>query len=186
MSVDINMLTAVAWAGNLSDPRAFPESLQSVCRRAELVQKINTTLAETNHRLYGDKDPQPMIAWPFEAQEAFRSQVLGIANEFITESLGDGQKIGLGLRLWAGCLDAAKTIAGRTRSGGNTAKMRQIAFTVQFDPMARADKIYEAGIETAPIWKEKIGQGGDVSLDGVPENSPVRRYWNKKEPQSGV
>jgi hypothetical protein len=144
-----------------------------------MVQRINTGLGETNQRLYGSEPPEVMMAWPFQAQEEFRSKVLAIVNEFVTEPLSNGQKIGLGLRLWAGCLDAAKTIAAETRSGRNTPEMRKKAFEIQLDPIARVDKIYEAGMETAPIWKEKIGQRSDVSFEGVPENSAVRRYWSQ-------
>ncbi len=176
--MDLNMLTALAWAGSVSVPRSLPRSLQSVCRRTEMIHAINESIGKINARLY-DVNPQEMMFWPFEAQEEFRSKVLKISREFVTEAMDDSQMTALGLRLWAGCLSTAKMIARRTNDGQNTFEVRKTAFEEVIDKTSQVDKVYEAGVEAAPIWKKKVGQGDDVSFDGVPENSAVRRYWKE-------
>jgi hypothetical protein len=69
-------------------------------------------------------------------------------------------RIAIALRLWAGCLAAAKTIADATRSG--------------IDATAANDGLFRAGVEAARMFKRLRGQ--PFFLDGVPERSAVRRY----------
>jgi outer membrane murein-binding lipoprotein Lpp len=81
-------------------------------------------------------------------------------------------RINIGLRLWSGCLSAAKTIAHETRSGPNTPAMRRQQMET-IDEIAAADAVYAAGVEAAPAFKRLRNQA--YSLDGVPEGSRVRR-----------
>lgn len=174
--MDSNMLTALAWAGNLAAPQSLPVSLRSVCKRTEMIDRINNALGGISARLYPNERPKVMLLWPSAAQEEFRSRVLAISQEFITEGINDNEKNAVGLRLWSGCLSAAKTIATGTMDGDNTPDMRRAAFEGEIDRTANMDPIYKAGVEVAPIWKEFLGQ--EVHLEGVPETSAVRRYWN--------
>jgi hypothetical protein len=82
-------------------------------------------------------------------------------------------QVSLALRLWAGCLDAAKAIAFETRSGPNTPQQRAAIFS-GVDTIAQADAAYRAGVEAAPAFKRARDQGYD--LDGVPDDSAVRRF----------
>jgi hypothetical protein len=82
-------------------------------------------------------------------------------------------RVNVALRLWSGCLSAAKTIALETRSGPNTPAMRANAFA-SLDALAHGDPIFAAGMEAAPAFKKLRDQ--PYSLDGVPKDSPVRRY----------
>ena len=59
-------------------------------------------------------------------------------------------RLNICLRLWAGCLSAAKTIALETRSGLNTPELRKEIFTTKVDVLASNDPIYRAGVEAAP------------------------------------
>jgi hypothetical protein len=81
------------------------------------------------------------------------------------------ERLNLALRLWAGCIWAAKTIAHKTLSGPNTPDMRRDAF-LQIDAYAENDEIFAAGVEAAPVFLEQRGQ--TYSLDGVPPDSRVR------------
>jgi hypothetical protein len=80
------------------------------------------------------------------------------------------------LRLWAGCLSAAKTIATETRDGPNTPEARAAAFAV-IDSLSREDEVYAAGVEAAPTFKALHEQ--DYFFGGVPRTSRVRRYPNR-------
>ena len=65
----------------------------------------------------------------------------------------------------------AKTIGFETRSGENTVAGRTEAFLVI---LAADDALFCAGVEARPAFKACRKQGS--SLDGVPEDSAVRRY----------
>jgi hypothetical protein len=82
-------------------------------------------------------------------------------------------RVSIALRLWAGCIMAAKAIAFETRSGANTTSGRTQEFTV-IDQWAGEDRLFRAGVEAAPAFK--TGREQKYSLDGVPTDSSVRRY----------
>jgi hypothetical protein len=124
-----------------------------------------------------------LLVLPYEEQQKFRSDIFEISKRFISEPLDDIQKISISLRLWSGCLGAAKAISAATQDGKNSPDSRKVAFEVM-DTVSALDQCYKAGVETAPIWKELINQKSDVFFDGVPENSPVRRYCGKKVTRS--
>lgn len=44
------------------------------------------------------------------------------------------------------------------------------------DPVSRADPLHKSGVEAAPVWKRLIGQGNDISFEGVPNDSPLRTF----------
>jgi hypothetical protein len=82
-------------------------------------------------------------------------------------------RVAIALRLWAGCLSAAKTISDATLSGPNSAADRARLFP-GIDGIAQQDALFRAGVEAAPIFKRLRNQ--PYFLDGVPARSPVRRY----------
>ncbi len=82
-------------------------------------------------------------------------------------------RVAIALRLWAGCLSAAKTISDATLSGPNSAADRARLFP-SIDGVAQQDVLFRAGVEAAPIFKRLRNQ--PYFLDGVPAESPVRRY----------
>lgn len=123
-----------------------------------------------------------MEAWSHIAADAYDENVLaeGFVRGF-SELAHDSdcapgvepasQRMNVLLRLWSGCISAAKMIAQSTRSGPNTSAMRANAF-VAIDRVARADAIYHAGVVAAPTFKRMRDQ--PYSFEGVPPNSPVR------------
>ena len=82
-------------------------------------------------------------------------------------------QVSIALRLWAGCLDAAKTIALETLSGPNAASNRAAAFS-QIESVAKNDPVYRAGVEAAPSFLNARGQ--PYELEGVPAGAAVRRF----------
>jgi hypothetical protein len=83
--------------------------------------------------------------------------------------------VNIALRLWAGCLDAAKSIAFETMDGTNTPMIREGSF-FQIDLFCKLDLIYCAGVEVAPSFKKLHEEY--YSFKGVPPNSVVRKYSN--------
>jgi hypothetical protein len=83
------------------------------------------------------------------------------------------ERLSITLRVWAGCLAAAKAIADETLSGPNTTAVRVELFG-WIDPSAATDALFRSGVEAAPAFKTLRGES--YWLDGVPDASPVRRH----------
>ena len=97
-------------------------------------------------------------------------KALRIADSFLTDKISEISKKGVILRLWSGCLDAAKSAATETLDGTTSPETRKEHF-FQIDVFARWDSIYRAGVETAPALKKRRKQY--YSFDGYPDHSPL-------------
>lgn len=138
-------------------------SLQDAAQRALLVNAVNTPLVQ-NSLL-------PTLTVP---QKTARLSLIGeLSSPFLKDVGETNTRTNLTLRLWSGCLWAAKTIALETLDGPNSANQRLLSFTRDIDPIAQVDPIFRAGVEAAPAFKRLQNQ--EISLDGVPLTSPVRK-----------
>ncbi len=159
---DPNMELARLLAESLGNAPALPESLRSVERRADFI-----------HRIDG-----PLVVGPDLGQIVVQigkrvREIAEISLDYMPEVADPLVRVNIGLRLWSGCLSAAKTIALETRSGPNTPEIRTQIMRI-VDSFAARDEIYAAGVEAAPTFKGIRNQG--FSFEGVPGNSRVRRY----------
>ena len=166
---DINMDLGHKFAEGLGPAPELPSSLTSVQQRAQLVNDIDGAFLTAND---------------VDTEELFR-QIGGRIREIVEKSkiyvpdVADPLvRLNICLRLWAGCVSAAKTIALETRSGPNTPKRRAEIFMTRVDVLARDDPIYRAGVEAAPAFKKLRGQ--NFSLEGVPEGSAVLNAVNQE------
>lgn len=162
---DPSMALALGIAQGLGPPPALPPSLEPVERRAELAHGIDGTFVAG--------------PGPSEQGEQIGRRLGDIAvasSEFVPDVPGELERLKIVLRLWSGCLDAAKTVALETMDGPNTPELRARAFP-EIDARAGEDPIYRAGVEAAPAFKKLRRQ--NYSFAGVPGESPVRRYPNE-------
>lgn len=159
---DPNMALAYLFAEHLGRAPDLPVSLRDVDRRAELVDAVDGSF------ITGSSLPEVLA----RLADRLRS-VAEITRESLPDpDIPDGlTRVNVTLRLWAGCISAAKTIASETRSGANTPELRASIFA-EIDSIADRDAIYRAGVEAAPAFKRLRKQ--PWSLDGVPARSPVR------------
>lgn len=145
---------------------SLPAALADVRRRAEFVNEIDCTWLV---------DGEGAVQW---ADFGRRLENAATASTSAMPEVGDPlERMSIALRLWAGCLSAAKTIAEDTRSGMNTAADRSQVFARVIDPTAAADPVFRAGVEAAPALHALRGQ--PCFLDGVPTDSSVRRYADR-------
>jgi hypothetical protein len=158
------MDTALAWAEELGPPPPLPSSLRDVPERAKLVDAIDESMAHGSflHELT-------------LAEKIIRQAEIATAlAPFLPDVRPDQLRLNIALRLWSGCLAAAKTIAPETRTGVNTPELRHNVFGRKIDPRTRLDPVYRAGVEAAPVLKKLRGQ--EYALHGVPGDSVVRAY----------
>jgi hypothetical protein len=160
---DVHMDIALALARGLaSDDLALSDELSDVELRAQLVDEIDRPLL-----FDGEGRPCFDVLGAQVRHMATRTErrLPGIADPL--------DRAAVALRLWAGCLMAAKTIATETRNGPNTGPARAELFA-EIDRLAAGDPVFLAGVEAAPAFKRRRRQS--FELDGVPEDSAVRRF----------
>jgi hypothetical protein len=163
---DQNTQTALTWGRECSDLQQLPASLADVSARVNVVEAVS-------HVLRGRYLPD--LSRP--EKQRFFDDVFAVCNPLIVEPLIGDAKVSIGLRMWSGCLSAAETIASASHGGVNTTGKREYLFG-GIDEEASHDAIFRAGVEAAPPWKRRIGQGDDIFLEGVPGDSPVCKYWS--------
>jgi hypothetical protein len=165
------MITAYLWASTIPQP-SLPSSLNDLSKRANLVNEINFYLFTTiNPTTAG------MLLENIDIVEKANrvKNMVEKTRTYLSEDIDSNTRANILLRLWTGCIDAAKNIALETRDGVNTPENRSKYF-FQIDLFAKIDLIYCAGVEVAPSFKKLHRQ--HFSFNGVPTNSVVRRYPN--------
>ncbi|MFY9578424.1 MAG: hypothetical protein WAQ33_03795 [Gaiellaceae bacterium] len=166
---DPNMAVAYDVAQGLGPAPPLPESMADVDTRARFVSDVNRLFA-------GEIVPMEPVAFLRNAAVAIGQSIqafVELSEGRIPDVPDPIERLNITLRLWSGCLMAAKTIAEETRAGANTEQIRRDGF-VSIDEVARADRVFEAGVEGAPVFKRNAGE--TYSLEGVPKDSPVLRY----------
>jgi hypothetical protein len=172
---DTNMNTAYSWASELADLSHLKITLDTN-ERATMISKINELLGN-----YIKNDCNSGGTGLFESfseiiKEIVLNRIDDILRHYNPLETNEKYRKSIGLRLWSGCLSAAKIIAIETRDAPNTPEMRAELFQ-QLDTVADHDSIFRAGVESAPLFKKNNQQC--YSFNGVPSTSPVRRYPNE-------
>lgn len=85
-------------------------------------------------------------------------------------------RISISFRLWAGYMDAAKSIAEGTRVGPNDRSNRLALYGVVL-AKAAIDSVYEAGVEAAPHYKHRV-LTQPIFREGIPDGAIVLRDWD--------
>jgi hypothetical protein len=160
---DLNMAFALRVAEGLGPAGELPPQLEPVEVRARLVQQMDGPLL-------GGSDVLELGEFLGRRLD----EISKVAREYLGDMPDDLQRLAVVLRLWSGCLSAAKAIALETRSGPNTPVSRRALFLEFIDPTSARDAMFRAGVEAAPAFKALRDQA--VDLEGVPLESPVRRF----------
>ena len=163
---DPHTTKALEWANSLGPPPPLPKSLEDPQVRARLIEKINWHFQESL---------LPFLPTEVALDRARRTAQL--AREFLPDVEDTWTVANVVLRLWSGCIAAAKGIAEETRGGPQTPEERSRHFTEVLDPISAEDPIHKAGVEAAPLFKSLRGE--PVVFDGVPDKSPVRRFAHR-------
>jgi hypothetical protein len=101
---DSNMITTYSWAAGLFQ-QVLPSSLADIEKRAKLVNEINTPLVKP-------KNGQDKMLIDLDAPERDRrlNEIAQISIPYLTEQIDDILRKNILLRLWTGCMEAAKAI----------------------------------------------------------------------------
>jgi hypothetical protein len=172
--VDANMITAYFWACEIFQPE-LPSSLSDIYRRAKFVKDINAILIVPINANFESGGNGQLIDFSTDIKSKILNDIAEKSKSYILNEDNNNILINITLRLWAGCMDAAKSIAFETMDGANTPLKRETSFC-QIDLFSKFDLIYCAGVEVAPSFKKLHEEY--YTFKGVPANSVVRRYPN--------
>jgi hypothetical protein len=194
---DLTMTILYQWAKECGDIPQFPFLKLDCMDRCGLVQFVNQQLLDI--RTINTHFPKILLN-PDEKQRFVRTleeNDNGEKNEdILNDRLGarNRERKTTALRLWTGCLCAAKECRRNSVSEHNpdgTTK-RESPYTPamraeSFEKIMRTvyeDPIYKAGVEVAPVWEliENAAPNKKMYLDGIPNlnDSPVTRYLKDK------
>lgn len=140
----------------------LPEPLADVGERARFILDIDAPLLV---------DRDGVAQWAGLGQ---RLQEMARLSAAVMPDLPDQlERVSVALRLWAGCLMAAKAIREEILSGPNTEAGRAEQ-SAEIDGLCETDPLFRAGVEAAPAFLG--GRGQRYYFDGVPATAPVRRH----------
>jgi hypothetical protein len=175
------MITAYSWAAGIFEQTLHP-SLSDAEKTAELVYEINTALVKGKN---GSSTDVLLKDLDTDDKNNRLNKIAQISMAYLTEQMDEKLRKNILLRLWTGCMDAAKAIRFSSVAGVRngvvieapiTTQHRHVSFQL-IDLLANVDLIYAAGVEAAPIYKKLVKQY--YSFNGVPSDSIVRKYSNE-------
>lgn len=190
-SVILNLNTAIAYELSvpLDTPKIthLPYKILNLSKRAKFIDYIDTTIM-SNVKLW-DYCNKPLDLEVFLDRVAKESTINNLLNYDPCHKFTKQNKVSLALRLWCGCIDAAKLIGltstltasnysswkitcERTISAGERRKD-----SLHIDILSHKDPIYCAGAEASSALKSLRKQY--YSFNGVSRKSVVRRYSNR-------
>jgi hypothetical protein len=188
---DPNMQTAYEWARQIKDVSRLPNTLDlNPDRLIDIVEGVQQCIGKEFAYDLENQDQgkdssgfvkhYPLMEYDEERKSRFLKCIKSINKQYM-DSMDEKEIISISLALWSGCLSAAKTLTAETRSGPN-AQLRERTFEM-IDKLSHDRPIFGKGVEIAPLWKVKIGQGSDVFFENVSPHSPVRKFedlWQQK------
>jgi len=131
-------------------------------KRAKLVNEINAPLIQGNNR---DSLTVNLMLIDLDSKEEDRrlDDIAQNSLTYLTEQMDNKLRKNILLRLWTGCMEAAKAIRfsyvagirdGIVIEAPITHEYRQALFTSLIDLLSRVDLVYAAGVEAAPVYKK--------------------------------
>jgi hypothetical protein len=176
---DSNLITAYSWAAGLCQ-QVLPSSLTDIEKRAKLVNEINTPLVK-------GKNGQDKMLIDLDIPEKDRrlNEIAQISMHYLTEQIDDILRKNILLRLWTGCMEAAKAIRFTYVAGIRNGIVIEAPISIEYrqslfnliELLSKTDLIYRSGVEAAPAYKKVVKEY--YSLNGVPSNSIIRKYTNE-------
>jgi hypothetical protein len=127
--LDPNMDTAYLWASELFWPTMIPPDIKDINRRAEFINEINSVLGDAMKESIRDGGRGVLVSLNEAQKQQCINSIIELSKEYIENIANEKTRANMSLRLWSGCIKAAKNIASETLAGPNSITGRQIAFS---------------------------------------------------------
>jgi hypothetical protein len=176
---DWSMEILYYWVNECGSPPQLPKSLRNCSKRARLVAHINKLVHMTRDDI-NDEFPIFLKESTERIQFIQRLEHDSTIIQTLEDVPGGNDRKNMILRLWVGCVDAAKA----TRDKYNAGRGVQIAYTpedrAKTDATVRQkapkDPLYEAGVEAALFFELIENKHTQRYLEGISSGSLIRKY----------
>jgi hypothetical protein len=163
---DPNMELAFHFAKALGSAPPLPAPLSDLSKMTDMMLSINGGLTQDPY-FQGPGNAGLLVPIAALVVAAERIRNLAEATKDYMPGLDPLQRVNVALRLWAGCLDAAKIVSDVTSSGKNDAAERKKLMPVLLARAAECS-IYAAGVPAGPAVRKRRGQ--PVIYEGIEEH----------------
>ena len=193
---DLTMDILYYWAKEYGNVPKLLESLKNDClKRCHLIQFVNDELAKMRRNI---NQNFPIILLNPDEKDKFiqvSEEDENIAQSILHDVYNYRERKSILLRLWCGCLSAAKEcrkiFVSELNPDGTPKKeepytpdMRATSFRKIIIPTTNEDPIYNAGVEAAAVWEliENAAPDKKMYLEGIPnlDSSPITKYVKDK------
>lgn len=190
---DLTMTILYQWAKDFGDIVPVPDSLKLDCMKRCHIVAVNQQLLKVRTtnvhfpKIFLQPDKKDRFIRILKENEDTIQSILN-------DVWSDSERGNIALRLWTGCLCAAKECRRTSVSEYNpdgtikrespyTPEMRNKSFE-KIMVTSSKDPVYEAGVEAAPVWEliENAAHDKKMYLEGIPNlnGSPVTKYLKDK------
>ncbi|MGB6673243.1 MAG: hypothetical protein WBE34_12490, partial [Candidatus Nitrosopolaris sp.] len=185
--LDPTMALVYELARTIGQIRPLPRSVQNITVRAALVNHIDSNVI-ANTRIWTMNHSGQILAYPGNLA-IFLNRTANESSSYIPDVNDVKDLVSMALRLWVGCIEAAKMIRFSSVIESNEFSFGKVSFerirtgrdrrieSLYINSLASMDILYLAGAEAAPELKKLRKEY--YSLEGVSQNSPVRGYPNE-------
>jgi hypothetical protein len=173
---DYNMLVAYEHANTLGPPPRLATELKDPTIRAQFLDFVDNKIIK-GEPIFDTLEDKRIIRDNFLTDIAKKTEPL---LKSIIEPLA---RINLTLRLWVGCIEAAKVIRetemdvkdGNAYERRISPEDREKYCAEIITPKSLADPIYLAGVEAAPIFR-KVTRHQELYSDGLTDDCVLMKY----------
>ena len=181
-TIDPTMAIVYELAKTIGTVPQFPQPLQQLSARAILVNHLDTTVV-ANTPLWNQAGQLFLNNLSY-----FLDSTANESGDYLSDISDINIRVNIALRLWVGCIEAAKMIRLTSVIGSKDYSSLNVTYekylspddrsleSIHIDSIASQDWIYLAGAETAPEFKKLRKE--HYTFAGVSQNSPVRKYPN--------
>jgi hypothetical protein len=173
---DYNMLVAYEHANTLGPPPRLATELKDPAVRAQFIDFVDNKIIQGTS-IFDILEDKKII------RESFLTDVAKKTEPWLKSISDPLARISLTLRLWVGCIEAAKVIResemdvkdGRIYEKKISPTDREKYCTEIITPKSQADPIYLAGVQTAPILRKEI-RFQKIWSEGLKEDCVLMEY----------
>lgn len=160
---DINTTAALHWSQDLDNNLSIPVSLQNSAARASFINDFDNK--------FGTRISVAFYTQDADTKNSFLKEIVEYSKKELNDLMGSDEDLsGLNLKLWASCILVCKYIDPRRNIPTNE---RENIFSNVLDKFAESDPIFRIGMQTSIPFCDLRNE--NYVLDGVPENSSIRK-----------
>lgn len=184
--LDFTMEIIYKWAEENGSVPALPNSISNPSDQAKVCSHLNNIVATSR-----TTNPNfPIVLSSSEEKDKFIQIVENNPNitRILHDTFDKRIRSNISFRLWAGCMDGAKTTRKTYMKGGKEIELTPIDRKIADEKIRQrlSDPIYKTGVEAALFFELIENNHPNRHLEGVPLDSSIRRYLQQASKNKSI